>query len=130
MEKLLNKTEGTEEAADQSAKKYAVKKNNSEDVVGSSLLRCAKRVLKRAERTRPRRSGAGIAVKTGCANVLDCTLINFSVSEALKVSVKQQSRIKLNKLALSRQNALDFIYNFTHIIILSLYIRCKFLLPC
>ena len=68
--------------------------------------------MERAERTRARSAGAGIAVHAGNAEVFGRTRIDLTVEKAFYVGVIQQRRIALDNTPFGRDMVDEPIFDF------------------
>ena len=99
MQKLLNKTEGTQKTADPSAEKQSVEQNDAENVIKSAFICAYNGVLERTQGAGTACSGAGVAVKSGSTDTLNVARVDLSRGKALQVCVEKQSGIYLYKLS-------------------------------
>ena len=96
MQQFLDQPQRAEPAADRAAKDQSVEHEDAEDVETDLFIRCADRILQRAQRACADSAGAGITVEAWYADALGgrgFALIDFALKEALEVGIIQQRTI-------------------------------------
>lgn len=83
MEQILDQSKGTQKSADPATEQKAEQNNDTEYVVRNGFITACHSVLKSADGTRARRTGAGITIQAGRADVFQGSLVDLSVSKAL-----------------------------------------------
>lgn len=91
MQQILKQTERTEPATDQPTDQSTNQNKKSGDIICKFEIPASDYGLKRADRTGTERTGTGITVQSGNAEIFQFPFINFSLYKSSQISVSQQS---------------------------------------
>ena len=105
VQQFLDQPQRAEPAADRAAEDQPIEHEDAEDIETDLFVRCADRVLQRAQWAGADSAGAGVAVKARHTDALGgrgFALVDFALKEALDVSIIQQRTIELHEPSLGR----------------------------